>query len=210
MNVFYQLCFTSTILFCNFAIAQSCHYQDWRWNVVEKRAVQQKTVVKDYQLLSNEELDDVSGCSVCLEDQRVIKVDGVPEFMVCKKYAQAIQGTLNSLIQQGEKINSVIGYRVGRTRGIVDTQGNRTGFSNHSYGVAVDINTEHNGLYINCVEFGPHCQLSRGGAWLPGQDPYSLQQDGEIVKLFKRTGFKWGGEIKGQQKDFMHFSLTGY
>ena len=111
---------------------------------------------------------------------------------------------------QGEKINSVVGYRVGRTRGGVDAQGNRTGFSNHSYGVAIDINTEHNGLYINCVEFGPQCQLSRGGSWRPLQDPYSLLKDGQIVKMFKRTGFKWGGEIKGQQKDFMHFSLTGY
>jgi len=22
-------------------------------------------------------------------------------------------------------------------------------------------------------------------------------------------GFKWGGEIEGRQKDFMHFSLSG-
>ncbi len=25
-----------------------------------------------------------------------------------------------------------------------------------------------------------------------------------------QAGFKWGGEIAGKQKDFMHFSLTGY
>jgi hypothetical protein len=210
MYVLRTALFVTLTLNSSMATAQTCHYQDWRWNVSEKRAVQQKTVEKDYSNLSVEERDDVSGCSVCVEDQRSIRVDGVPEFLVCKKYAQAIQGLLNSLIQQGGKIKSVIGYRVGRTRGNVDVQGNRTGFSNHSYGVAVDINAEHNGMYNNCIQFGPHCQLSRGGPWHPGQDPYSLNKDGPIVMMFKRTGFKWGGEIKGQQKDFMHFSLTGY
>ncbi len=83
-------------------------------------------------------------------------------------------------------------------------------FSNHSYGIAIDINTDHNGLYGNCVEFGPQCQLIRGSLWRPGVDPYSLQLNGLVVKKLKEIGFKWGGEIKGKQKDFMHFSLSGY
>lgn len=190
--------------------AQSCHYQDWRWNVAQQRAVQQTTVSKDTSMLLPGELDAKSGCSVCAEDQQAIKLNGLPEFSVCRKYAQLVQDTLVSLMRQGERINSVIGYRVGRTRGDLDAQGNRSGFSNHSFGIAIDINTEHNGLYGNCVQFGPQCKLLRAGPWRPGDDPYSLQQDGLIVKTFKQAGFKWGGEIKGQQKDFMHFSLTGY
>lgn len=197
MYLFKTELFLLQCLCCSSAMAQSCHYQDWRWNVVEKRAVLRIAVVKQYRDLAADEQDAESGCSVCIEDQRVIKIEGVAEFMVCKKYAQAIQGTLNSLVEQGEKINSVIGYRVGRTRGVVDAQGNRTGFSNHSFGVAIDINTEHNGLYINCVELGSQCQLSRGGPWKPLLDPYSLHSDSQIVKMFKRAGFKWGGEIKG-------------
>jgi len=195
---------------CNTAAAQSCHYQDWRWNVAQQRAVQQTTVTKDYSALSPDEVDEQSGCSVCAEDQQAIKLEGLPEFLVCKKYAPAVRDALEKLIRQGEKIYSVIGYRVGRTRGDLDAWGNRTGFSNHSYGVAIDINAEHNGLYGNCVQFGPQCKLLRAGAWRPGADPYSLQQDGLIVKAFKDAGFKWGGEIEGRQKDFMHFSLTGY
>jgi len=194
----------------NMAVAQDCHYQDWSWNVAQKNTVQKKAVIKDYSMLSSDERDEQSGCSVCVEDQQAIRIDGIPEFLVCEKYAATVQEIFNKLIQQGEKIDSVIGYRVGRTRGDTDTQGNRIGFSNHSFGIAIDINTNHNGLYGNCIQFGTQCKILRGGPWRPGFDPYSLQKDGLIVKLFKDAGFKWGGEIEGQQKDFMHFSLTGY
>jgi hypothetical protein len=204
------LVFVTLIMVSNAGMAQSCHYQDWRWNVAQQRAVRQTTVSKDTSMLTSDEIDVQSGCSVCAEDQQAIKLDGLPEFLVCRKYAPVIQEALAKLIRQGEMINSVIGYRVGRTRGDIDAQGNRTGFSNHSFGIAIDINTRHNGLYGNCVQFGAHCKLLRAGPWRPGDDPYSLQPDGLIVKTFTQAGFKWGGEIKGQQKDFMHFSLTGY
>lgn len=194
----------------NAVMAQTCHYQDWSWNTARQRAVQKKTVIKDSSELRPDELDVQSGCTVCEEDQQVIRLDGLPEFSVCKRYSSVVLDTLLGLIRQGEKIESVIGYRVGRTRGELDAQGNRTGFSNHSYGVAIDINTRHNGLYDNCVRFGPQCRLLRAGPWRPGEDPFSLQRDGLIVSTFKQAGFKWGGEIEGQQKDFMHFSPTGY
>lgn len=191
-------------------MAQTCHYQDWRWNVAQQRAVGQVTVVKDASRLTSDEIDAQSGCSVCAEDQETIRLAGVPEFSVCRKYAPVIRETLDRLIRQGEMIESVIGYRVGRTRGDIDANGNRTGFSNHSFGIAIDINTSHNGLYADCVRFGTQCRLMRGGPWRPGDDPYSLYPDGLIVKALKEAGFKWGGEIAGTQKDFMHFSLTGY
>ena len=190
--------------------AQDCHYQDGSWNVVLKSTVQKRTVIKDYSLLSTGERDEQTGCSVCIEDQQAIRIDGIPEFMVCKKYAAAVQDVLEKLVRQGEKIDSVIAYRVGRTRGNPDTHGNRIGFSNHSFGIAIDINANHNGLYGNCIQFDAQCMILRGGPWRPGIDPYSLQPDGSIVRLMKEAGFRWGGEIQGRQKDFMHFSPTGY
>jgi hypothetical protein len=199
-----------SLMASNAAMAQSCHYQDWRWNVAQQRAVQKKTIIKDASALLPDEFDARSGCSVCAEDQQVIRLEGLPEFSVCKRYASNVRDTLQQLISQGEQIDSVIGYRVGRTRGDIDAQGNRSGFSNHSYGIAIDINTAHNGLYGNCMQFGPRCKLLRAGPWRPGNDPYSLRADGLIVKTFKEAGFKWGGEIEGRQKDFMHFSPTGY
>jgi len=116
---------------------------------------------------------------------------------------------LISLIEDGEPIYEVKGYRVGLTRGKVDEQGNRTDFSNHSYGVAIDINENANGLYENCISFSESCILRKGGKWNP-QKPTSLTKDSLTVRRFKEAGFLWGGEILGQQKDFMHFSLTGY
>ena len=32
----------------------------------------------------------------------------------------------------------------------------------------------------------------------------------EYIQYLKDIGFKWGGEILGKQKDFMHFSPSGY
>ena len=95
------------------------------------------------------------------------------------------------------------------TRGKVDAESNRTQFSNHSFGIALDINDEQNGLYGQCFSFGPQCKLRKGGPWRPDQFA-SLVEDGDIVQSMKALGFKWGGEIQGRQKDFMHFSPTGY
>ena len=106
-------------------------------------------------------------------------------------------------------IHTIEGYRVVKSRGPVDGKGNRTGFSNHSYGTAIDINSEQNGLYDNCITFGPQCRLLRGGEWRPGTQG-TLDTKGDIVVQFKQEGFRWGGEIEGKQKDFMHFSLSGY
>ncbi|HQS59109.1 MAG: hypothetical protein B7Y56_06740 [Gallionellales bacterium 35-53-114] len=198
------------LLLSSVAHGQTCHYQDWHWNVKQKRVVELRNVVKDYAMLTPDEVDTQSGCSVCVEDQQVIRLSGLPEFSVCKRYAPMVRDALERLIGQGEKINSVIAYRVGRTRGDIDARGNRTGFSNHSYGVAIDINAGHNGLYENCPQFGAHCKLVHGGPWRPQHDPFSLHREGNIVKAFTHAGFKWGGEIQGKQKDFMHFSLTGY
>ena len=30
-----------------------------------------------------------------------------------------------------------------------------------------------------------------------------------IVRAMREAGFHWGGEMEGDQKDFMHFSVTG-
>jgi len=113
------------------------------------------------------------------------------------------------LLKKGAPIHTVVGYHVVKSRGPVDHAGNRTGFSNHSFGTAIDINPDQNGLYDNCITFGPECRLLRGGDWRSGI-PGTLEKDGDIVNTLKQEGFYWGGEIAGKQKDFMHFSLTGY
>jgi hypothetical protein len=45
--------------------------------------------------------------------------------------------------------------------------------------------------------------------WHPDQAG-SLTKESPIVIELKSIGFKWGGEIEGKQKDFMHFLPSGY
>ncbi len=131
------------------------------------------------------------------------------EDLVHDTCVKALAAAEASEFESGEAITTVVGYRVGRTRGAVDTSGVRTQFSNHAYGIALDINPERNGLYDNCIEFNQSCRLIRGGEWQPGRQG-SITRDSPIVSALENIGMKWGGEIPGQQKDFMHFSPSGY
>jgi len=177
---------------------------------VTKKAEDIALIRKPYAELMPEEIDAQTGCSVCSEDQRWIQFAEFEPIRLCKIIAHEVGSILNRAVAQGLKITELKGYRVGRTRGEVDAHGKRTGFSNHSFGIAIDINPASNGLYENCLEFGDQCVLRRGGEWRPGRNPQSIQGQGLLVRLMKEAGFKWGGEIPGWQKDFMHFSVSGY
>jgi len=185
-----------------------CTYSTWEWNTLTKRSENHKRVSKSYADLEPQEKDPHSDCTVCEEDQVLVEIQSVPSFRVCKNYADDVKSTVRKIIDSGFPVTSVISHRVGRTKGPVDKNGVRTQFSNHSFGTAIDINAEKNGLYTRCYEFGKDCQLLRGGPWKPGQ-PGTVTKDSIVYQAFKEIGWKWGGELKGQQKDFMHFSLSG-
>ena len=187
----------------------SCSYTTYKWNTHTRRAVDHRAVRHPYSELGPIQIHEATGCTVCEEDQVEIRLPGIDPFRVCKLREQDIREALFGAMEKGERIFSVVGYRVGMTKGEVDSLGNRTQFSNHSFGVAIDINEQQNGLYDHCVSFGSACRLRRGGVWSPGQVG-SLAPDSPIVKALKRIGLKWGGEIEGDQKDFMHFSPSGY
>ena len=186
-----------------------CTYDMQVWNVNTRSSVNQKKVRHPYNDLRSEEIDPKTGCTVCSEDQVMIDIPPLTPFSVCHKIAPWLRDAVTSITQKGMPIHTIVGYRVIKSRGAVDGNGNRTGFSNHSFGTAIDINPEQNGLYDDCIEFGPRCRLLRGGEWKPGT-PGTLDKNSDIVSLFKQAGFQWGGEIAGKQKDFMHFSRTGY
>jgi|GEM_PF-629987 len=188
---------------------QFCTYQTFTWDTLQKKSVDWTRVEKPRGLLTEAEVDAYTGCSVCEQDQRRIAIPPLAPFRVCHLLAPRLERVLRRLLQDGEPIVEIIGYRVGKTRGGVDAAGLRTEFSNHAYGVAIDVNPDSNGLYDNCIEFGPGCRLIRGGTWDPRQAG-SLRADGAIVSGLESIGLMWGGEIDGWQKDFMHFSITGY
>ena len=188
---------------------KTCTYQSYKWNVPLRKAVAVETVRHGYPDLRQDEIDPASGCTVCEEDQETIHLPPLSPFRVCRKIAPQIQAVLQELLLSGEPIYEVAGYRVGRTRGDPDGHGNRTQFSNHAYGIAIDINPRQNGLYDQCLNFNLNCRLIRGGPWRPGQ-PGTLTPESTIVKAIEAAGVRWGGRLQGRQKDFMHFSPSGY
>ncbi len=188
---------------------KKCSYNTWTWNTLKKRSEKHRRVVKNYDEITDIEIDKSSGCTVCEEDQAWIELKGVKKFRVCKIYKKSIEEVLTKTLDSGFPIFEATAYRVGKSKGPVDENGYRTQFSNHSFGTAIDINRSRNGLYNSCFTFGPQCKLSLGGTWNPSQ-PGTLTKDSVVVKAFKAINWNWGGQIQGRQKDFMHFSPSGY
>ncbi|MBB4742435.1 hypothetical protein BJY16_005894 [Actinoplanes octamycinicus] len=81
----------------------------------------------------------------------------------------------------------------------------RTSWSQHSYGLAVDINPFQNPYHRGKVVL-PELATS----YLDRDDvrPGMIEPDGPVVRAFAAIGWKWGGDYRSL-KDFMHFSATG-
>jgi D-alanyl-D-alanine carboxypeptidase len=82
----------------------------------------------------------------------------------------------------------------------------RTGsWSNHAYGLAVDLNPVEN-PYVGCGQTRDPRAVSymnrsrvRPGMVMP-----------TVVRAFGSIGWKWGGAWTGTTKDYMHFSWNGH
>ena len=188
--------------------ADTCTYETWDWDTIQKKAINLKKINKPKAELTQEEKGPTEGCSVCQEDQVDIQIERIPTFKVCKIIKDKILDAVNKTLKSNFSILSAVGYRVGKTKGPLNSNGHRTQFSNHSYGMAVDFNSEKNGLYDLCPSFNSSCKLIRGGPYYPG-GLGGITPESAIYKNMIAQGFKWGGEINGKQKDFMHFSLSG-
>lgn len=77
----------------------------------------------------------------------------------------------------------------------------QSGRSEHTLGLAVDINPDEN-YYYN-YKTGEQV----GEYWKPGEDPYSIPLDGEVARIFNKYGFRQG--IWSNSVDYMHFSYFG-
>lgn len=71
--------------------------------------------------------------------------------------------------------------------------------SEHCLGLAIDINYNENYM---CTNSGA---ALTGSFWRPGQNVYSIAADSDVVKIFAKYGFGWGGTWNSK-KDYMHFS----
>ena len=100
----------------------------------------------------------------------------------------------------GFKIYEIGSYRTFGT----DSAGGSGGlsYSQHCYGLAVDINVNEN-CYI-----GYNGAVGPGSFWKPNENEYSISPDGVLYKTFKSMGWGWGGDWTSP-KDYMHFSFMG-
>ena len=80
--------------------------------------------------------------------------------------------------------------------------------SEHRWGTAIDLNWEEN-MECSIDENGQVTQITSGSYWKPGEDPYSIPADGDVVRAFKKYGFAWGGDAWSKKRDYMHFSYFG-
>jgi hypothetical protein len=79
------------------------------------------------------------------------------------------------------------------------------GWSNHAYGLAVDINPVEN-PYVGCgATYDPKGRRFRDRSrHRPGM------VTPRVVKAFRSIGWGWGGSWAGNTKDYQHFSVTGH
>ena len=204
--------------------SDTCTYSMYNWSVDERRSVNRRNVETTFGELPEDGVDpNDPRCSLCSESQveidpSTLGIEGVDPFSVCYAYADAVREALTAIVAADEfEIVELTGYRAGRTRGHVE-DGMRTELSNHSYGTAIDINADENGLYRSCdvdevtAETIDDCRLGVGGEWDPTGNPeQTITRDSIVYTQFtENVGWRWGGEIDGSTKDMMHFSMTGY
>lgn len=75
--------------------------------------------------------------------------------------------------------------------------------SQHSYGTCIDINPNENYYISNSGT------ILSGSLWKPGENQYSIAEDSNVVKIFAKYGWAWGGNAWSSSKDYMHFSYLG-
>jgi len=81
----------------------------------------------------------------------------------------------------------------------------QTGWSQHAYGLAVDINPFQNPYQKGKVVLPElaTAYLDRTSAW-----PGIVKPRGAVVRAFHSVGWQWGGDYQSL-KDYMHFSANG-
>ena len=86
------------------------------------------------------------------------------------------------------------------------TGGGGTGtWSNHAYGLAVDINPREN-PYVGCGQSSdPAARSYRNRS---NRRPGMIGS--RVVRAFAQSGWAWGGAWSGNTKDYMHFSFNGH
>lgn len=166
-----------------------------------------------------------SDCTVSLKDLRLVKVlhytaDGhirLGELVVNRAISEEIIEIFEELFAVRypiEKMLLIDEYEADDIRSMIDNNSSAFNFrfvagtkklSNHSRGMAVDINPLFNPFVLK----GKHGVIVSPKAGAPYADrnrhfTYKINPDDACVRAFKKRGFEWGGDWK-TRKDYQHF-----
>lgn len=122
------------------------------------------------------------------------KVTSTRTLTVNKNIAEDVIKIFDEIYNGAEKfpIKDVSGYAF------------RDGTSQHSNGTAIDINPNEN-YFVTWKG-----KVLSGSLWEPGENPYSILPDGDVVRAFNLYGWHWSPDMKWSNgADYMHFSLIG-
>ena len=119
------------------------------------------------------------------------KVPGKMKVQVLNLLADEVKEIFTEIYNGPEKfpIKSIGGYEW-RPNGLS---------SLHSLGRAIDINPDEN------PQLSPEGKVLVGKKWEPGQNPYSITPDGDVVRAFTSRGWVWGAGYR--RPDYMHFDF---
>ncbi len=177
----------------------------------------------------------IDGCSyqeneeIGLEELRYLRVlhmgiDGkthVGELIVHEEISQDILEILEALYEAGypiEKMMLVDHYDGDDVKSMEDNNTSAFNYrtiagtdkrSNHSYGMAIDINPRYN-PYVKVKSDGSVLVSPDGGkqyADRAADFPYKIERGGFCYNLFVEHGFEWGGDWTSV-KDYQHFEKS--
>ncbi len=129
------------------------------------------------------------------------KVGGTASFSIHAAIADDVKALFTEIYNDPERfpIKDIGGYS---WRGDSAT-------GEHNCGTAIDINANENYQ----VRDG---KALVGSLWSPGVNPYSIPENGSVVRIFAAHGWSWGGNAWAEDSDqttgyhdYMHFSYMG-
>lgn len=122
---------------------------------------------------------------------------------VHKAIANDVLAALTAAQNSGFKVYEIGGYRAFGSDGAGKVRDVGLVYSQHCYGLAVDINVNE-----NCYQKPPGSACTVGSLYAPGSNEYSITTSGALYKSFISNGWGWGGEWNSL-RDYMHFSFFG-
>lgn len=168
-----------------------------------------------YKILKKEGAPDSITSQMTVVEVEYIDYNGKEQkgvLVVNKKVAKEVAEIFKEIKNSGFKIEKIIPiseYVWDDDKSMFDNNSsgynyrfvaNSKKLSNHSFGMAIDINPKYNPMIIGDKIYPPNGSYN-------SKNEGTITADSEVVKIFKKRGWRWGGDYKSL-KDYQHFDKT--